>query len=144
MGTGGWKYGIGIWICGTKWDASDKWRVLQFLMPDVRERCKVKLGVNHYGTQFLTGRGNFRSYLYRFGLNQNDNCKLCGVRDMPEHVLYECWKFADVRFALERELFEIEMSLDLRKIDRRKEGNAIFYKWIRWLGRIREEEQIHI
>lgn len=62
---------------------------------DVRERIKLRYEINHYSTQFLTGHGHFKSYLRRFGISDEDKCKLCDVTDTPEHVLFNCWKYVD-------------------------------------------------
>ena len=98
---------------------------------------------NHYGTQYLTGHGNFRSYLYRFGLCATDKCKWCKVPDTPEHVLYDCWMFAEQRAKLVEGLSEIGVRLDFREICRRKEAVVLFNEVTAEIGRMREDYRLH-
>lgn len=127
-----------------RWNNTVNGRMLYVIMPDVRERIKWKYEINHYLTQFLTGHGNFRGYLARFGIIEDENCKWCGVKDTPEHVIYDCWKFIEVRVELSVELREIGLRLDLREVVRNLEGMKILTKWIGVIGKIREAENIHL
>ena len=112
-------------------------------MPDVREHIRNRYDLTYYGTQFLTGHGNFRSYLNRFGLCATDVCKWCKVPDTPEHVLYDCWMFTEQRVKLVERLSEIGVRLDLREICQRKVAVDIFNDIAAEIGRIREEHRIH-
>ncbi|XP_035205447.1 uncharacterized protein LOC118180467 [Stegodyphus dumicola] len=40
-------------------------------------------------TTFLTGHGPFLTYLFRFGLSNNEQCK-CGVTGTPDHYVFNC------------------------------------------------------
>ena len=46
---------------------------------NVREKIRNRMEINDYGTQFVTGNENFRSYLNRVGLGEkphvNDGAK---------------------------------------------------------------------
>lgn len=55
-----------------RWNSSEKERHLYMTMPDVGERVKLK--INQYSTQFLTGHKNFLRYLVRFGITETENC----------------------------------------------------------------------
>lgn len=48
-------------------------------------------------TQFLTGHGSFGSFTKRIGKTQSDVCKLCGVRDDPEHFYGFCQRWETKR-----------------------------------------------
>ena len=72
-----------------RWDRADTGRRTHQLFPDVSERLRKKIDVNHYVTQFLTGHGNFAAYLKRFGLRDDEFCPRCRVIDTPEHVIYD-------------------------------------------------------
>lgn len=60
--------------------------------------------VNYHLTQFLTGHGGYRNYLYKFGLDESPNCPVCIEAEDAEHVIFKCSRFADIRSALETEL----------------------------------------
>ena len=46
----------------------------------------------------LSVHGPHRSYLVRFGLDDDDTCRLClEEKETAEHLLYNCKKFADIQ-----------------------------------------------
>ena len=64
------------------------------LIPDVRRWCERRHGeVNFFLTQFLSGHGNFGSYLKRFKLKDTDRCSYCNEEDTPEHIVFRCQRF---------------------------------------------------
>lgn len=69
--------------------------------------------ISIYGTKFVKGRRNFRSYLNRFRLCGMGLCKWCGLIGTPKSILYDCQKYVDQKMELVRELNEIEVRLDL-------------------------------
>lgn len=71
----------------------------------------MKVELNHYATQFLTGNGNFRGYLNRFGIAGDESCRWCNVRDTQKYVLYDCWKYVEIRLGLIRELGQLVYGL---------------------------------
>ena len=53
-------------------------------------------------TQFLSGHGGYRAYLYRFGHDESPCCPRCGnVAENAEHVVFECPTFTAHRTRLE-------------------------------------------
>ncbi|KYB24913.1 hypothetical protein TcasGA2_TC034914, partial [Tribolium castaneum] len=67
------------------------------LIPDLRVWLQRDHGtLNYYLTQFLTGHGNFRSYLSGIQRCPDDECIYCGKRDSAEHILY-CPRWKDFR-----------------------------------------------
>lgn len=67
------------------------------LIPDLRVWLQRDHGtLNYYLTQFLTGHGNFRSYLSGIQRCPDDECIYCGERDSAEHILY-CPRWKDFR-----------------------------------------------
>lgn len=100
-------------------------------MPDVSERLKLKYEINYYNTKFLTGHCNFRSYLHSFGLSENNNWRWCNVVDIPEHNLYDCWRYTDKRINFFRELSEIGIRLDISLILRNTEGMTVFNETVK-------------
>ena len=68
------------------------------LIPHVETWCKREHGeVNFYLTQFLSGHGNFGSYLKRFKIKESDACAFCWEIDTPEHTFFKCPKWKDNR-----------------------------------------------
>ena len=62
--------------------------------------------VNFYTSQFITKHGMFNEYRHRFKLSNTDKCIDCqqdeisttsNQIDTPEHLLFNCFKFADLR-----------------------------------------------
>lgn len=92
----------------SRWSSADVGRLTYFFLPQVAARLKMTwLRGDHEVTQFLTGHGAFRSYLFRFGFSSDSKCP-CGDEDQSsEHILWHCPKLRE-----ERE--ELHSSLELR------------------------------
>ncbi|KAH1021336.1 hypothetical protein HUJ04_010865 [Dendroctonus ponderosae] len=57
-----------------------------------------KLGeTNYYSTQAITGHGVFGSYLKKIKKQNNDDCWFCKAMDTPEHTIFDCQKFTEIR-----------------------------------------------
>lgn len=67
--------------CQERWTTTSKGRNLYKYWPNIRERLIMPIETNHYMTQFMTGHGNFASYLHRFGLRISAECSTCGIED---------------------------------------------------------------
>ena len=93
---------------------------------------------------FPTGHVYFRSYLNTFGLCTTAKCKWCVITDTPERVLYDCWKYIEENVELVRGLFELGIRLDIKEVSRNVETMVVFNEPVMRIGRIREEQQIHI
>jgi len=92
----------------TRWDASDKGRILYSYFPSVRERLKCSwIEVGHESSQFLTEHGAFMYYLHRFSKSETDECTSCGASDTVSHIIFDCEAMADTRRAL-RDLVEAD------------------------------------
>lgn len=87
-----------------RWSNSAKGRWTHTLIPDIGTWYSRKHGyVNYYLTQFLSGHGCFRSYLYRFGRDSSPFCPYCiGIMEDPEHVFFVCPRFSLERANMER------------------------------------------
>lgn len=83
----------------TEWDA--EFTVAQWtkrLLPHIKPWIHRPHGaVDFHLTQFLSGHGNFRSYLFKMGLAASDACQYCGDRDTPEHTILICQKWSEIR-----------------------------------------------
>lgn len=73
------------------------------LVKDLRPWIGRKFGdVNFYVTQFLTGHGYFRRYLYNMNRVRTPDCKYCGhERDDAEHTFFVCDRWTGLRLELE-------------------------------------------
>ena len=90
-----------------RWDSSVNGRWTYKFMPIVSNKCR--LSVNHEVCQMITGHGDFRAYLKRFGLTEEDGC-VCGGVETAEHLLVECPVYDRQRFELRSELNRISGS----------------------------------
>ncbi|KAH8332940.1 hypothetical protein KR074_012324, partial [Drosophila pseudoananassae] len=78
-----------------RWDATTKGRWTHRLIPNIQEWITRNNGqVSYQLTQFLTGHGGYRKYLYRFGHDESPVCPNCpGADEDPEHILYNCRRY---------------------------------------------------
>ncbi|KAJ8946988.1 hypothetical protein NQ318_019069 [Aromia moschata] len=66
---------------------------------------KEDFGETDYLTyEFLTGHGNFGTYLKRIGKAETDRCTHCREEDGPGHALLACPRWEEKRRAVERSL----------------------------------------
>lgn len=80
----------------TRWENYNGWS--KTFIKNVKEwTTKEYTVVNHYLTQAITGHGVFGVYLEKIGKKQNADCWFCGERDTPEHTVFLCGKFNDLR-----------------------------------------------
>ncbi|KAH8338799.1 hypothetical protein KR067_008492, partial [Drosophila pandora] len=50
-----------------------------------------------YEALILSGHGCFRSYLYRFGHDEDPRCPRCGIEETAEHIVLSCPRFTGAR-----------------------------------------------
>ena len=81
------------------WRTTTKASQTKDFIPNIKHRLDCKtLSPNYVITQYLSGHGNFNSYLKRFHLTSSDMC-LCGEDiETPIHVIYDCKLYAEQRF----------------------------------------------
>lgn len=56
--------------------------------------------MDHETSQFLTGHGAFKDYLYKHGKSETPLCDNCGEEDTPAHVILHCPVLEDDRLPL--------------------------------------------
>ncbi len=85
-----------------KWSQSNKGRWTYRLIPQLTTWMNRKHGeVDYYLTQFLTGHGCFREYLFKYKHDDSPYCPTCtGVVENVEHIFFECPRFGDTRQVL--------------------------------------------
>lgn len=70
-----------------RWPEEEKGAWTRLLIPDLTHWVTRTHGdINYYLSQFLSGHGNFRSYLHRFKIKDSPACIYCQELDTPEHV----------------------------------------------------------
>lgn len=81
------------------------------VLPDLPLWLSRKHGeVNFHLCQLLSGHGFFRQFLHSKEFASSPDCPECpGVVESPEHVMFACPRFADIR----RELFSVEGTTSL-------------------------------
>jgi len=86
-----------------RWETSDKGRWTYNLLPSISEWVYRKHGEpNYYLTQFLTGHGCFREYLFKYKHVEDALCLFCnGEIENVSHVFTSCVRFTRAREALE-------------------------------------------
>lgn len=86
-----------------RWDHSMNGRWTHRLIPNVERWINRKHGeICYHLTQFLTGHGGYRSYLYRCGHDDSARCPTCSDQDETvEHVIFKCHRFDEERRSLE-------------------------------------------
>lgn len=97
--------------------------------------------VNFYLSQFLTGHGYFRDYLYRMGRVQSPHCKHCGNQlDTAEHTFFQCTNRKEKLYKLEETTGSLtpENIVD-RMLRNEKSWNAISH-FIESVLRAKKEE----
>lgn len=53
--------------------------------------------VDRFITQLLSGHGEFKKSMARFGAGCSELCDACGLMDSAEHAFFECWEVTDSR-----------------------------------------------
>lgn len=78
-----------------RWDESTKGRWTYRLIPSIERWLNRKHGdVDYHLTQFLTGHGCFRAYLFKYKHEDSPECPVCiGTVETAEHVFFECPRF---------------------------------------------------
>lgn len=86
-----------------RWTSSTKGRWTHTLIPNIEVWLDRRHGnLNYYLTQFLSGHGCFRSYLYRFGHDTSPYCPYCfETEEDAEHVFFICPRFENERANLQ-------------------------------------------
>ena len=90
----------------TRWENCAVGRWTHRLIPQIDTWLNRNHGETDYNlTQFLTGHGGYRSYLYRFGHDDSPRCPNCPEQNEDvEHVMFVCNRFAERRRILETDI----------------------------------------
>lgn len=88
---------MNIWQ--NKWDQErTKGQWTKELIPEVKPWAERQFGeVSYELAQFLTGHGNFGTYLKRFKILDDDKCIYCQQVDTVKHTFFECARWQQLR-----------------------------------------------
>jgi len=76
------------------WKTTTNASQTKLYFPTICERLKTKyLRPNYQMTQFLSGHGNFKTYLKRFKLSVNELCDCDSSEESPNHLLLHCERY---------------------------------------------------
>lgn len=82
----------------SRWSNSTKGRWTYKLIPNLNVWTSRKSGVCCYQlTQFLSGHGGYRKYLFKFGHDDSPLCPTCNEEEDTDHAIFRCPRFDDVR-----------------------------------------------
>lgn len=80
-----------------RYDAQDKGQWTKYMIPDLTQRYKLPLKLDHYTSQLLTGHGDFNSKLHGFKLVPSPNCACGNGAETVRHVLLACPRTQEFR-----------------------------------------------
>lgn len=86
-----------------RWTNSTKGRWTFEWFPDVNERYRIPLVLDHFVTQFITGHGDFNEKLHGFKLKGSPLCD-CGESESAKHILFDCTRVNDHRNILKEKI----------------------------------------
>ena len=83
------------------WQSTTKASQTKQFFPEIKDRNQLdSLKPNYITTQYLSGHGNFRSYLKRFGHSETDLCDCGDNIQTPSHLIYDCILYSEERHQL--------------------------------------------
>ncbi|KAJ8929713.1 hypothetical protein NQ314_017574 [Rhamnusium bicolor] len=90
------KWLLGRWQ--NRWDKIKEGRWTWELIRRVDKWLGRKHGeLDFYLTQVLTGHGSFSTYLKRIQKAEDDICAQCNLIDSPEHTIFKCRRWDEIR-----------------------------------------------
>ncbi|KAI8122657.1 Retrovirus-related Pol polyprotein from type-1 retrotransposable element R1 2 [Lucilia cuprina] len=136
-----------IQIWQNSWEESLKGRWTFRLIPKIEPwvlRCHGE--VKYYLTQFLTGHGGYRCYLYKFGLDTTPNCPYCKTQtEDAEHVMFCCPRFENARLSIEIVIGRVINVANIIDVAMEKEENwdvvCSFIKEVHEKLRVKEKQR---
>ena len=124
------------------WEESSSGKWTRSLLPNIKPWLERNAGETEYFlTQFLTGHGNFKTYLARIGKTNNNRCDHCGKIDDPGHTVLKCLRWKKLRECTERMVGrELITRTVLPNMTESEEGWRAVHSYIRTVLSKREAE----
>lgn len=83
-----------------QWELAQHGRITYEFFRDVRVRFTSRWTPDHYVTQFVSGHGDFASWLFSRGIIDSEELCDCGSEESMQHVLVNCPLYQNQRVAL--------------------------------------------
>ena len=80
------------------WKSTTKASQTKQFFPMIRDRLELKeLLPNYIISQYLSGHGDFKSYLKRFNISNSDVCDCGQSIETPNHIIFDCFIYTEER-----------------------------------------------
>lgn len=125
-----------------RWEAGTTGRWTAVLIKNIRAWTERQHGeVGFFLTQFLTGHGYFRSYLFVMGKVASPKCALCGAEwDDAKHTFFQCLHFQEEREEVSNRLGELSADSIIGKMLMKKELWSIVASYVEGVLRQKKNE----
>jgi len=87
-----------------RWANDEQGRWTYRFFPQISSRLAKPIWLTHQIVQFLTGHGDFRASLHRFGLKPDPMCPCGAAEESAEHILFYCLLYDGLRRPVETEV----------------------------------------
>ena len=125
-----------------RWEASEKGRWTWTLIPDIQPWLERGHGqVDFYLTQFLSGHGKFREYLYRKKRADTPNCQHCGEMDTASHTVLVCPKWDTHRVKCAQQIGILDEKTIVQKMLDSPENWSAVQEMVRWILQIKMRDE---
>lgn len=124
------------------WQKKGKSTWTRKIVPNLRPWIERKHGeIDRLLTQALSGHGVFNTYLHATGKAKNDICLYCEHVDTPEHALFECTNFTEVREKTEGNDGKMTAENVMRRMTKSKSGWDKYAEMLTEIGKGKGKRQ---
>ncbi|RZF41235.1 hypothetical protein LSTR_LSTR010463 [Laodelphax striatellus] len=124
-----------------RWEAGTTGRWTAVLIKNIRAWTRAPAcEVGFFLTQFLTGHGYFRSYLFVMGKVASPKCALCGVNGDAKHTFFQCLHFQEEREEVSNRLGELSADSIIGKMLMKEELWSIVASYVEGVLRQKKNE----
>lgn len=125
-----------------RWEVSEKGRWTWTLIPEIQPWLDRGHGqVDFYLTQFLSGHGKFREYLYRKKRADTPNCQHCGEMDTANHTVLVCPKWDTHRVKCAQQIGILDEKTIVQKMLDSPENWSAVQEMVRWILQIKMRDE---
>jgi hypothetical protein len=91
-----------------EWEKSSKGAITKSFFPKIADRLKLRINATPNFTAIVTGRGNIKTYLYKYKITESPMCSCEEGEQSVVHILYECKLLAHDRDRLKAAVMRSE------------------------------------
>jgi hypothetical protein len=73
-----------------EWDQTTKCAITKSFFPKIEDSLKLKINITSNFTTKVTGHGNIKSYLHKYGILDSPICFCKNGEQTAGHILFEC------------------------------------------------------